>query len=257
MYIDCWLYSKTCLKWPLKKEDQLSLNACQKYWRMLQREHSAASAILSTFINLPFVNKIFILSFFEWLLKTCFTVLTTYMYFLFCEVRRLGLKWILLLKFTTKGWVHWAHCLGKWWAIFWNYGTMTQAHHKSEGLCVLSMALARHYLHPLFSVLLMISLVPLVSPLTWFLTPLTSRRQAMQHPPVKHKNSASYYNKLNPFILNRVSHQSISVLRVVGWCFFHLHSNFNRTFWEQTVETLILVCTVCLCPTKWVLGLYG
>ena len=31
MYIDCWLYSKTCLKWPLKKEDQLSLNAGQEY----------------------------------------------------------------------------------------------------------------------------------------------------------------------------------------------------------------------------------
>ena len=26
--------------------------------------------------------------FFEWLLKTCFTVLTKYMYFLFCGVRR-------------------------------------------------------------------------------------------------------------------------------------------------------------------------
>ena len=52
------LYSKTCLKRPLKKEDQLSLNAGQKYCRM---EHSA---ILSTFIKLPFVNiKIFVLSF--------------------------------------------------------------------------------------------------------------------------------------------------------------------------------------------------
>ena len=35
------------------------------------------SAILLTFIKLPFVIKIFVLSFFEWLLKTCFTVLTT------------------------------------------------------------------------------------------------------------------------------------------------------------------------------------
>ena len=60
MYIDCWLYSKTYLKWPLKKEDQLSLNAGQKYCRMLQGEHSA---ILSTFIKLPFVIKIFVLSF--------------------------------------------------------------------------------------------------------------------------------------------------------------------------------------------------
>ena len=49
-------YSKTCLKQPLKKktkfgfQDQLLLNAGQKYCRMLQREHSA---ILSTFIKLP------------------------------------------------------------------------------------------------------------------------------------------------------------------------------------------------------------
>ena len=44
-------YSKTCRKW--------------------QREHSA---ILSTFIKLPFVIKTFVLSIFVWPLKTCFTV---------------------------------------------------------------------------------------------------------------------------------------------------------------------------------------
>ena len=49
----------------------LSLNAGQKYCRMLQGEHSA---ILSTFIKLQFVIKIFALSFFEWPLKTGFTV---------------------------------------------------------------------------------------------------------------------------------------------------------------------------------------
>ena len=38
---------------------------------MLQREHSA---ILLTFIKQPFVIKIFILSIFEWPLKTGFTV---------------------------------------------------------------------------------------------------------------------------------------------------------------------------------------
>ena len=38
---------------------------------MLQGEHSA---ILSTFIKQPFVIKIFVLSFFEWPLKTGFTV---------------------------------------------------------------------------------------------------------------------------------------------------------------------------------------
>ena len=48
-------------------QDLLSLNADQKYCRMLQGEHSA---ILSTFIKLPFVIKIFVLSIFEWPLKT-------------------------------------------------------------------------------------------------------------------------------------------------------------------------------------------
>ena len=38
---------------------------------MLQGEHSA---ILSTFIKLPFVTKIVVLSIFEWPLKTGFTV---------------------------------------------------------------------------------------------------------------------------------------------------------------------------------------
>ena len=47
--------SKTCVKWPLSErqkigfQDQLSLNAGQEYYRMLQGEHSA---ILSTFIKL-------------------------------------------------------------------------------------------------------------------------------------------------------------------------------------------------------------
>ena len=54
-------HSKTCVKWPHSKrpkiglQEQLSLNAGQKYCRMLQMEHSA---ILSTFIKLPFVVKI-------------------------------------------------------------------------------------------------------------------------------------------------------------------------------------------------------
>ena len=52
-------------------QDRLSLNAGQKYCRMLQGEHSA---ILSTFIKLPFVNKIFVLCMFKWPLKTGFTV---------------------------------------------------------------------------------------------------------------------------------------------------------------------------------------
>ena len=70
-------YSKTCVKWPLKKTtncfpDQLSLNADQKYCRMLQGEHSV---ILSTFIKLPFVIKIIVLFIFEWPFYTDFTVI--------------------------------------------------------------------------------------------------------------------------------------------------------------------------------------
>ena len=53
-----FMYSKTCVKLPLSKrlkigfQDQLSLNAGQKYCRMLKVEHSA---ILSTFIKNCFV----------------------------------------------------------------------------------------------------------------------------------------------------------------------------------------------------------
>ena len=72
-----FIYSKTCVKLPLSKrpqigfQDQLLLNAGQKYCRMLQGEHSA---ILSTFNKLPFVIKIFILFIFEWPFYTGFTV---------------------------------------------------------------------------------------------------------------------------------------------------------------------------------------
>ena len=51
--------------------DQVSLNTGRKYCRMLQGEHSA---ILSTFIKLPFSIKTFVLSIFEWLFYTGFTV---------------------------------------------------------------------------------------------------------------------------------------------------------------------------------------
>ena len=49
--------------------DQLSLNDGQKYCRMLQMEHYA---ILSTFIKLPFIIKIFVLSIFVWPFYTVF-----------------------------------------------------------------------------------------------------------------------------------------------------------------------------------------
>ena len=63
-------YSKTCVKRPLSQrlkigfQDQLLLNAGQK-------EHSA---IPLTFIKLPFVIKIFVLSIFEWSFYIGFTV---------------------------------------------------------------------------------------------------------------------------------------------------------------------------------------
>ena len=59
------LRSLFCLFWPLSKrpkigfQDQLLLNAGQKYCRMLQGEYFA---ILLIFIKLPFVIKIFVLS---------------------------------------------------------------------------------------------------------------------------------------------------------------------------------------------------
>ena len=71
-------YGKTCVKWPLSKrqkigfQGQLLLNAGQKYCRMLQGEHSA---ILSTFIKLPFVIKTFVLS----ILSICFTQVLLYL----------------------------------------------------------------------------------------------------------------------------------------------------------------------------------
>ena len=61
------VYSKTCVKMPLSKrqkigfQDQLLHNAGLKYCRMLQVEHSA---ILSPFIKLPFVIRIFVIVYF-------------------------------------------------------------------------------------------------------------------------------------------------------------------------------------------------
>ena len=64
-------------KWALSKRPkngfqyQISLNTGPKYCRMLQGEHSA---ILSTFIKLPLVIKIFVLFVYEWPLYTGVTV---------------------------------------------------------------------------------------------------------------------------------------------------------------------------------------
>ena len=56
-----------------------------------------------------------------------------------------------------------------------------------------------------------------------------------------------------------------SLFPLVGGVIFHFYSNFNRTFYKQTVNSgdpdqtphLIWVCTVCICPTKRSPGLYG
>ena len=52
------------------------------YCRMLQGEHSA---ILLTFIKLPFVMKTFVLTVFEWQLKTGFTVHNMVLTFVVCR----------------------------------------------------------------------------------------------------------------------------------------------------------------------------
>ena len=59
-------YSKTCVKLPLSKrpkigfQDQLKINAGEKYCRMLKEEQGQHSAILCTVIEIPFVIKIFV-----------------------------------------------------------------------------------------------------------------------------------------------------------------------------------------------------
>ena len=72
------MYSKPCAKNGYSQEDRklvfktnYQFNAGQKYCRMLQGKHSA---ILSTYIKLPFVIKIFVLPIFEWPFYTGFTV---------------------------------------------------------------------------------------------------------------------------------------------------------------------------------------
>ena len=85
LYSYCLQYSKTCLKRPLKKGpkfalDRSSLNACQKYCRMLLEsilQYLEHSTILSTFIKLQFVIKTFVLSIFEWPFRTGFTLYAT------------------------------------------------------------------------------------------------------------------------------------------------------------------------------------
>ena len=77
------------------KTNLLSLNAGQKYCRMLQGEHSA---ILSTFIKLAFVIKIFVLSIFECQFYTGFTV-----FVLFRIMESIGYFSLDIVRFTLMG----------------------------------------------------------------------------------------------------------------------------------------------------------
>ena len=105
-------YSKTCVKRPLSKRQKivfqapLLLNADQKYCRMLQGEHSA---ILSTFIELPFVIKIFVLSIFEWQLRTGLLLLNKQeyknTYVQICSFLAQNCKYFLTHQFQHVFWV--------------------------------------------------------------------------------------------------------------------------------------------------------
>ena len=63
-------HSETCLKPPLKKKAKIRF---QDNYRLMKVKNIAESAILLTFIKLPFAIKTF-LFIFEWLLKTGFHV---------------------------------------------------------------------------------------------------------------------------------------------------------------------------------------
>ena len=74
-------YSKTCLKWPLKRKPiyigfktdnrLMQVKSTAESVRMLPLEHSA---VLLTCFKLPHGFQTFVLSIFEWPLKTGFTV---------------------------------------------------------------------------------------------------------------------------------------------------------------------------------------
>ena len=123
MYIEYWLYSNPVLSGRSERKTNYLLMQAKSI-----AECFKPSAMLLTFIKLPSVIGVFSLSFLGGCLKTSFAVSNTYMYFLFC-----GVQIYLIVLFTQQKWmVHWAHCLVKWWAIFWNHGTMTWAHRGSE-----------------------------------------------------------------------------------------------------------------------------
>ena len=66
------LYSKTCLKGALKKKTKILFQDCLIWVKVLQR--SILQYLWTSLIKLPFVFKTFVLSIFEWPLKTGSTV---------------------------------------------------------------------------------------------------------------------------------------------------------------------------------------
>ena len=93
------MYSKTCLQRPLKKNTKsgfqyrISLKCRSKVLQNAPREHSA---ILSTFIKLPYSIKTFVLSIFKWPLKTGLTVLWIY----YCKLLTISNHWLFyILKY--------------------------------------------------------------------------------------------------------------------------------------------------------------
>ena len=70
------MYSKTCLKRPLKKKNKnlFKIDYCLMQSKVLQNALLEHSAIFSIIIKLPSVFKTFVLSSFEWQLKTGFSV---------------------------------------------------------------------------------------------------------------------------------------------------------------------------------------
>ena len=91
------LYSKTCIKrQKIGFQDPLSLNAGQKYCRMLLGEPLEHSAILSTFIKLPFVIKTFVLSIFECPFYTGFSVCVSLLAYDLISLPRGAMGWFVI-----------------------------------------------------------------------------------------------------------------------------------------------------------------
>ena len=81
-------YSKTCVKLSTLKDHKLVFKTDYCLMQVIsiaEGSNGEHSAILSTFIKLPFVIKIFVLSIFEWPFYTGFTVQKS---------RVLALRWI-------------------------------------------------------------------------------------------------------------------------------------------------------------------